>query len=294
MSDSSKNEEITSLASEIMNDILTSQTPLHNTLMKTSRLAYMLKLDQQAEKIKGWAKDAEYKIFEINAYQTEMTAAKDPDVSVSSANPNQHVMAGHGNSIERMKLRTDVRIAQSALAAYRTEAFAFALDVYTKWQLGNIAESIFEKKRKRTDPVLIKIFPDYNERIKSIEDNLQSKRPEDWKNSVVSCRTLLMDLADVLNPKTTSGKDDYINRLKDCISPKSKTKGKLLRAHLDEVKKRIEHVSDMTQGAAHKQRPTIDDAEDAVLYTYLVVAELMGNYLQKNEKIIITSSQEAH
>jgi hypothetical protein len=201
----SRNQEITVYADEIIKDIISNLSPLPNILMKAERLAILLNNQTLANQFRSWAKDAEYKVFEIGAYTTEMEAAKDPDVSIHSSNPNQYVMSRPGNQLERTALRKNVRQAQSALAAYRTEAHAYALSIYTKWQFGNIAESVFEKKRQRTDPILQEIFPDFHERIKSIEENLLSDKDEHWKNAVVSCRTLLMDLADTLNPTILIG-----------------------------------------------------------------------------------------
>lgn len=118
------------------------------------------------------------------------------------------------------------------LSYYRAETYNFVLNIYTKSQFGNIAESIFEKKRMKADTNLRKIFPDINQRLNSIEQNIKSDNPEDWKNSVISCRTLLMEIADILNPpKTSEEKSKFINRLKDYVSPKipSETKGKLVK-----------------------------------------------------------------
>jgi hypothetical protein len=133
---------------------------------------------------------------------------------------------------------------------------------------------------------LREIFPDINQRLNSIEQNINSDNPEDWKNSVVSCRTLLVDIADILNPpKDLKEKNQYINRLKDFISPRvsSKTKKKLQATYWDELKSRIEFTSDLTQGGAHKERPQKNHAEDVILFTYLAIADLMDVYSEKQE-----------
>ena len=61
----------------------------------------------------------------------------------------------------------------------------------------------------------------------------------------------------------------------------SKTKKKAIKSYFEELKKRIEATSDMTQGGAHQYRPTQEEAEDIVLYTYLLVADLMSVYTKK-------------
>lgn len=96
-----------------------------------------------------------------------------------------------------------------------------------------------------------------------------------------------MDIADLLNPpKDKEDKGKYINRLKDYVAPKveSTTKKKLLKSYFDELKARIEYTMDMTQGGSHQKRPEHSEAEDVVLHTYLIVAELMQIYAEEDEK----------
>lgn len=274
-----RNEEITNLANEIMLDIIQDRLPLNNILLKTSKLSLLVDIPTNVKLFSDWANFAEQNLFRISSYNVNMDAAKDPDVSVKSSNASEHVTWGiTKNFNERNNIRQNAQQVVGFLAKYRTETYNFALGIHNKWNFGNIAESIFEKKRKRVEPILNNIFPDINQRLNSIERNLNDENDEGWKNAVVSCRTLLMDLADVLNPVNDSTENNkYINRLKDYISPKikSETKKKLVKTYLEELKSRIEYTSDLTQGAAHKLRPLLNEAEDIVLYTYLVVSELM-------------------
>lgn len=278
-----KNEEITSLANEIMKDIENDRIPLQNVLLKASRLSLILNIPDKVKLFKDWSKYAEWNYHIIKSFKANIEAAKDPNVSIASSNPSQYVY-NYGNNVERTTIRKQHSDSVSYQSGYKTEVYNFALGVYTKWKFGNIAENIFEKKRKKTEPVLRKIFPDINQRLTSIEQNILSINSEDWKNAVASCRTLLMDIADVLNPTTTKDqKGKYINRLKDFVSPnvKSGTKSKLIKNYLEEIKKRIEYTSDLTQGGCHKERPTVNEAEDVVLYVYLVISELMEIYNNK-------------
>lgn len=266
-----------------MIDITDNRIPLHNALLKCSRLSLLVDISQNVNLFQDWAKYAESNAFVIGSFNVSMEAAKDPDLSLSSANPNQVVSKGFGNSFERTGLRDHARNVVSHMANYRSQAYGFVSGIYQKWQFGNIAQSIFEMKRSGTEGTLRTIFPDADERLNSIDQNLRGSSIEDWKNAVVSCRTLLMDLADLLLPaKDDDEKGKYINRLKNFVSPKSKTKGKLLKTYLEELKKRIEYTSNLTQGSAHQNRPLKKEAEDVVLYTYLVVADLVSIYNEKN------------
>lgn len=284
-----RNEEIIQLSSEIMLDISDGRLPLHIILLKASRLAMILDMTESVTWFKERAKYAESNQFVLETFRTSIDAARDPNVSVSSANPNEWVNGTafgggvRGNISERTALRTSANKVVGYLANYRTETYSFAARINHNWQFGNIAESIFERKRKRVEPVLQQVFPDTEQRLNSIEQNLRSDNPEDWKNAVGSCRALLMDVADLLNPpKNAEDKSKYIDRLKDYISPKvkSKTKKKLLKSYFDELKARIEYTMDLTQSGAHQGRPIKAEAEDVVLHTYLLIAELMQVYSQ--------------
>lgn len=286
-----RNDEILQLSEEIMLDITEGRLPLYVILLKASRLSLLLDMPKNVDVFKEWAKYAEQNQFIVDTFRSNIESAKDPDVSVTSANPNEFVNGrfggdNNGNTWERNNLRTEANKIVGFLARYRSETYNFVSGVNNNWQFGNIAQTIFEKKRKRVEPVLERIFPDTSQRLNSIEQNLQSSNSEDWKNAVSSCRALLMDIADLLNPPTTAeDKGKYINRLKDYVSPKieSTTKKKLVKTYFDELKARIEYTMDLTQGGAHQGRPVLNEAEDVVLNTYLVVAELMQVYTENNK-----------
>ena len=281
-----KNEEILQLSEEILIDITDDRLPLYNVLLKASRLSLLLDLPKNVDFFKVWAKFAEQNSFIIGSFQVNMEAAKDPNISLASSSTSPWANTVHNNSWERREIRKNTDQVISYLAQYRTETYNFVMGIYTKWKFGSVAESIFEKKRSRTEPVLRGLFPDINQRLNSIEQNINSDNPEDWKNSTVSCRTLLADIADIFNPpKDAKEKDQYINRLKDFISPKilSKTKKKLVNTYFDELKSRIEHTSDLTQGGAHKNRPQKNEAEDVILFTYLAIADLMDVYSNRQK-----------
>jgi hypothetical protein len=296
-----RNGEIIQLSKEMMLDITEGRIPLCIVLLKGSRLSSLLDMPESDDWFKRAAKYAEANQFVVENFRTSLEAAKDPNVSVSSANPNEWVNGTSfgggikGNIAERNYLRNEANKVIGYLANYRTEAYAFASKINQNWQFGNIAETIFEKKRKNVEPVLQKLFPDTDQRLNSIEQNLRSQNPEDWKNAVGSCRALIMDIADLLNPPISSeDKSKYLNRLKDYVSPKvsSSTKRKLIKTFFDELKSRIEYTMDLTQEAAHQGRPSRSEAEDVVLYTYLVIAELMQIYTQHNTEKLVEAKLE--
>lgn len=289
-----RNEEILQLSYEVMVDITDNRLPLHNILLKASRLSLLLDIPNNVELFQGWSKYAEQSQFVLDSYTDNLASARDPDISISSANPNQHVYGSQGNIFERSGIRKEAQTRINYLSDYRAKTYNFALGIYSKWKFGNVAQGIFDKKRSRVEPILERIFPDTSQRLNSIEQNLLSTNPEDWKNAVASCRALLMDIADLLNPpKDATDKGKYINRLKDYVSPKvaSGTKKRLLKTYFDELKARIEYTMDLTQAGAHQSRPVKEEAEDVVLHTYLIISELMQIYSEQQEQELSTPTQ---
>lgn len=281
-------EEIIALSNEILVDLSENRIPLHCVLLKAARLAMLTGFSSNITTFQTMSKLCETKSFLVDTFQSSVDAAKDPNISYSSANPNQ-VFYGNSSSnmYERSTLRKTATESKSYIANCRASANLFAMNIYQKYRLGSIAENIFEKKRERTDPLLVKMLPNTNEILNSIEMNIKSRNQEDWKNAVTSCRTLLMDFADIINPaQNDEEKGKYINRLKDFISSQeeSKTRTKLLGAYIGELKKRIEYTANLTQGSAHQVRPTLAQAEDIVLMTYLVIADILEIYKTEEEK----------
>src|SRR3989338_669278 len=136
-----KNEEITSLSQEIMVDITNDRLPLHNILLKVSRLSLLLDMPANVTLFTEWAKWAEQNSFTMGSFESSINAAKDRDVAVSSANPTQHVMSPLGNVFERSGIRDEAKKASEFMAHYRTKTYEFASGIYNKWQFANIAES---------------------------------------------------------------------------------------------------------------------------------------------------------
>ena len=280
-----RNEEIASLANEILLDIGNNRTPLHISLLKASRLSGMLDMPTNVSLFQSWAKFVEGQEFISNSFQTRIEAAKDPNISYTGGN---QFYVPHSNFWERSGIKSEAEKSISVISNYRAETYKFVSTVYTQYQFGNLAQNIFERKRLRIEPILGLVIFNIQDRLNSIEQNLNSDNEEDWKNAASSCRSVLMDLADKLIPlKSPEDSRKYISRLQGYVNPIfSKTKKKIVTTLLDEVAKRIELTVNYTQGPAHKDRPMKVQAEDVVLYTYLIIGEIAEVYeLNQSSKI---------
>ncbi len=297
-----RNQEIAKLAYQIITDLDWWSLPVHISVLKCVRLCKLMWRAKDANVFSDRAKKAEFAEWKIHWVLALIQSAKDPDVSLSSSNPNQYVVNTSSNKQERLGLDMQLWMHRSSISNFRTETYKRVAWVYEKYQFWNLAESVFDRKRKRTEPFLHLILPDAELRLNSIEVNLTSDNPEDRKNAVVSCRTLINDIANIVNPP--SGKadvDKYINRLKSFVSPKkwaweSKTKSSLSDSILEDLKNKIEYCTKLTQWSAHIDRRSKEYADDVLLNTYLVISEVVELYAMRNEidayETLLTNPQE--
>lgn len=164
---------------------------------------------------------------EVKSAEAALASARDPDVSVSSANPNQMVWNPIGNKFERDTIRSNAAQAQRRLSARRSFIYSYVLKRHHELRFSGIADDIFSRVREKVDSAIGNKVPDAVQKLAAVYENLQSENPENWSNAVHSCRRILQDLADALYPsredvtKEIDGKkktikmgaENYINRL---------------------------------------------------------------------------------
>lgn len=83
--------------------------------------------------------------------ETSLAAARDPDVSVSSANPSQWVSGPIGNVLERNQIRANATQAQRRLSSRRSFLYSYALRRHHELKFSGIADDIFSRVRERVD-----------------------------------------------------------------------------------------------------------------------------------------------
>ena len=226
---------------------------------------------------------------EVRGGELGIAAARDPDVSVSSANPNQFVHTPIGNTMERRQLRQGVSLAAMRLASRRSFIYQYVLDKHYELKFSGIASDAFSRIRSRVDARIGEVLPDSIRRFAAIYDNLLSDSPEDWANAVHGCRRLLQDLADALFPPTseprvtTTGKainlgaDNYINRLA-CFAEDHSTSTRftdIVGSHLSLLGDRLDAIFQAAQKGSHGEIADKAEADRYVVYTYLLVGDLL-------------------
>jgi hypothetical protein len=220
-------------------------------------------------------------------------AAREPDVSIVSANPYQYVYPPADHSWERLRIQTNASAAATRIAERRSFIYRYALRKHYELKFSGIADDIFSRTRERVDSCIGKYIPEAIQKLSVIHDNLRSKNAEDWSNAVHGCRRILQNLADVIFPpqkedriKTEKGgkltiklgKEQYINRLIAFIEDhSSSTRFKhIVGSHLSFIGERLDSISKAAQKGTHDIIVSQQEADRYVIYTYMVVGDILS------------------
>ena len=230
-------------------------------------------------------------------YQTKIAekaldAAKDRDVSVSSANPYQTVYTPVGNWYERQQIRDSASRAAKRLSSRRAMIYRYALKKHYELKFSGVADDIFSRVRIRVDSAIGDFVPDAINKLSATYDNLLSDNPENWSNAVHSCRRILQDLADAIFPPTEDrkvqmegkektiklGKDNYINRIMAYVTDHSKSKrfSEIVGSHLNFLGDGLDSVFQTAQKGSHAVIVSRKEADRYVVYTYLIVGDVLS------------------
>lgn len=280
-----------SLAEEILANIELTEIPLANACLKAARLARLLNNPQQVgafTKISSYIGQLE---SHIETSKIRLAAAQDPDVSVSSANPDQYVINPMGNTFERDKITTEIFGSQEKLQEQKTAVYNYVLNTHYQLRFSSVPEELFETTRNRVDRKLAEMAPSAIKKFVSVYDNLKSTNPEDWSNAVHSCRRILQSVADVLYPpnpkglveierkgkKIKVGPDNYINRLIIYVEDNSKSERfeDIVGSNLKFLGDRLDAIYSAASKGSHTEIKTRQEAERYIIYTYLLLGDLL-------------------
>lgn len=229
---------------------------------------------------------------ELRVGEASLAAARDPDVAISSANPDQYVWSPVGNFLERNTIRQSISQASQRLASRRTLIYHYAHSKHYELKFSGVADDVFSRVRDRVDNTIGRLVPDAVQRFAATHDNLRSDNPEDWSNAAHSCRRILMDLADAIFPATDEervvkadgkqihvklGKEHFINRIIAFVQDRSGSQRfrEIVGSHLAFLGDRLDSVVKGTQKGSHGTIVTREEADRYVVYTYLVVGDVL-------------------
>lgn len=249
--------------------------------------------DKKTDEIKEYAYVSSIGELEenIRISKISLESARDPDVTITSANPHQYVWSPTGNRVERNTLRSNAAISIRRLASRREFIYNYTLQKYYELKFSGLANDVFSRIRARVDISIGEIIPEELERFSSIHNNLISENPEDWSNAVHSCRRMLQNIADKLYPKCDDrevlidgkekiikmGEDNYINRLIAYIEEKSASERftEIVGSHLRYIGERLDSIFKASQKGSHHFVGR-EEADRYVVYTYLMLGDIVS------------------
>ena len=228
----------------------------------------------------------------IETTKAAIAAARDPNVSISSANPHQYVGSPMGNTIERSKLRNSLAEDVKALASRRGFLHRYVSRRYDELRFSGIAEDIFSRIRTAVDERIGATVPRAVRKFAAVYENLQSDNPEDWANAVHSCRRILQELADALYParedavrvingkegRVKLGPDNYINRLIAFLEENAASDRyeAIVGSNLHFIGDRLDAAFAAAQKGSHAEISSREEADRYVVYTYMLVADILS------------------
>ena len=229
---------------------------------------------------------------QVSSAQAAIEAARDPNVSVSSSNPQQTVFNPIGNKFERDTIRKHVSDAQRLLSKRRSFIYTYVLQKHYELKYSGIADDIFSRIRESVDSAIGNRVPDAAQKLSAVYEALQSENPENWSNAVHSCRRILQDLADSIYPvredkiiqvngkdKTIKlGKDNYVNRIISYIEENSDSErySELVGSQLGFMGDRLDSVFKAAQKGSHDKIVSREEADRYVVYTYMIVGDILS------------------
>lgn len=232
---------------------------------------------------------------QIGIAEASLAAARDP----SGARTNTWVP--QGNVYERQAIRNSVQTASARLASRRAFIYEYATRRYYELRFSGIADDVFARIRERVDAQIGLLVQDATKRFAAVYDNLRSENPEDWSNAVHGCRRILQDLADVVFPPTDQtrtkvidgrnqtihlGKEHFINRILAFVEDtrSSHRFQDIVGSQLAFLGDRLDSVFRAAQKGSHATIMTKEEADRYVVYTYLIVGDILSLCQKKTEQ----------
>ena len=267
------------MSGEIIKDIELDQVPLSTIGLKALRLARILNDFEVQETFKR----------ESGGDSKQSTGELENAIDKARAMlQTAHKMPGY----EGKWILRDMDRATEELASRRTVIYDYAIRKHYELRFSSLADDVFGRIRSRIDSSIGCSVPDAVRKLTAVHDNLASDNPEDWSNAAHSCRRVLQDLADTIFPPQDEtrtrnvngrqieiklGAENHINRLMAYIEDSSQSSRfrEIVGSHLTYIGDRLDAIFGTAQKGSHST-VTKDEADRCVVYTYLLVGDILS------------------
>ena len=287
-----KSDEILDLVEETLKNIELDEILLSNICLKVARITRLMGDIEKVELFTKYSNSIGQNEARKKALQQFIDSSQDPDISITSANPNQYLHAPQGNANDRAQAVKLIIENEDKINSKKSEIYKYLINIFYELKFSEIPYKIFEKTKLQVDKQLPELLPEAVKKFVSVYDNLISENPEDWSNAVHSCRRILQDLADKFYPPNPDGKseitkgskkikvgaENYINRLILFIESKTDSERylEIVGSHLDFIGNRIDSIYDASNKGTHTVIQSKDEAERYIIYTYLLIGDILA------------------
>jgi hypothetical protein len=216
---------------------------------------------------------------------TVLPAINQPVENFIVANATEKVIA---KSIEVLSNHQEVyRLTCSRFQSIKSGIHSYVSETSIALELGDAAESIFEKARIVVDTFIRTNCPKAAEQVVAITERMNDGDRESLSSALTACRRLLATVADVLFPPQSepyvdskgkirkAGTDAYKNRLLAYLEKRiqsSSTKS-VVETQLDHLAARLDAVYEKACKGVHDDVDS-NEARLTIIQTWLFLAEL--------------------
>lgn len=272
------------------------------SLLKKVNRTYFIKQEDDDGKIEnkeyGKVNSIEYFEQELDSLKNEISSIKEITIILSS-NANVNSSKINQNNIKLRSLKKQIEENSSFLLNRKAFIYSYILEKYYELKYSKLNNDIFVRTQLKVDSVMMDILPDAIKKFTSVYSNLLSENDEDWSNAVHSCRRILQDLADEIYPvrepkelpngkKINLGTEQYINRLVAYIEEHSDSGRfqEIVGSNLKYIGERLDSIFNAAQKGSHKVISTQDEADRYVIYTYLIVGDILRLKIDVESRVI--------
>ncbi|KFF58018.1 hypothetical protein JF66_21780 [Cryobacterium sp. MLB-32] len=293
------------LAEEIVRGIEDSSMAIDRALLKSTRLARLIRDDSAGEWLKkereGYGKadrdtqrfqamkrqyvDARYDIYgsaivvarEADSFRVQLASLRIPDVSGDWANK---VNADAHNAIAQT--RASLLRHEKVLASVEQEIHGYVVQVLHAASFGIQSSKLFDAARAEIDGLLVRIDPDIPEKLDFAMQGLIDGAPEAISAGMNSLRRLLVTFADIVFPSTSAersnpsggqpiklGEANYLNRVKAFIDDNCSSDSRRTR-----LKQELSNINARLSSGVHDE-VTLTEAKFLLLNCYILCGEIV-------------------
>lgn len=295
------------LCQSILDDIELSRVPLTQIALRTSRLARIVgRVEEQGifqYESSGYPENS-FQLLKRVGRTYHQKDTKKPDGGTSEYGYRDSIdqlevnLQAYQNNVnnaahpfERNNFLAAINKFSGRISSRRSYIHAFVAEVYYELKFSSVAYDVFDRTRESVDKAVGAVVPEAVKKFTAIYENLGSSNTEDWSNAVHSCRRILQDTADaiyparddkIINPgpkqKTVKlGPDNYINRLVAYVEENSESArfNEIVGSHMKYLGERLDAIFAAAQKGSHDVIASQDEADRYVIYTYLVVGDIL-------------------